>query len=122
MFPIECVVRGYITGSAWRENAKTGTLAGETLPAGLQESGRLDPPIFSPATKAESGHDENITIARDEEGRKLGADVTADLERLTRLLVSQGQRARDVAPRSQGIIIADTSSSSSAAPSRARSF
>src|SRR5215212_2175271 len=62
VFPIECVVRGYITGSAWREYAKTGTLAGEKLSAGLKESGRLDPPIFSPATKAESGHDENITV------------------------------------------------------------
>jgi phosphoribosylaminoimidazole-succinocarboxamide synthase len=49
VFPIECVVRGYITGSAWREYAKTGTLAGEALPAGLKESGRLDPPVFSPA-------------------------------------------------------------------------
>src|SRR5262249_36433401 len=61
VFPIECVTRGYLSGSAWREYAKSGTLAGETLPKGLQESGRLDPPIFSPATKAESGHDENIT-------------------------------------------------------------
>ena len=54
VFPIECVVRGYITGSAWREYAKAGTLAGETLSAGLKESGRLEPPIFSPATKATS--------------------------------------------------------------------
>lgn len=102
VFPIECVVRGYITGSAWREYAKTGTLAGEALPAGLKESGRLDPPIFSPATKAESGHDENITIA--EMQKKLGADTTAELERLTRLVYTRG---RDVALR-QGIIIADT--------------
>ncbi|MBN9515964.1 MAG: phosphoribosylaminoimidazolesuccinocarboxamide synthase [Alphaproteobacteria bacterium] len=102
VFPIECVVRGYITGSAWREYAKTGTLAGETLPAGLQESGRLDPPIFSPATKAESGHDENITIAQMK--KVLGADVTAELERLTRLVYTKG---RDVALK-QGIIVADT--------------
>ncbi len=102
VFPIECVIRGYITGSAWREYAKTGTLAGETLPAGLQESGRLDPPIFSPATKAESGHDENITVARMRE--ILGADATAELERLTRLVYTRG---RDVALK-QGIIIADT--------------
>ena len=95
-------MRGYITGSAWREYAKTGTLAGETLPAGLQESGRLDPPIFSPATKAESGHDENITIAQMK--KVLGADVTAELERLTRLVYTKG---RDVALK-QGIIIADT--------------
>ena len=64
VFPIECVIRGYLSGSAWREYAKSGTLAGEPLPGGLEESSRLDPPIFSPATKAESGHDENITIGR----------------------------------------------------------
>ena len=102
VFPIECVVRGYITGSAWREYAKTGTLAGETLPPGLEESGRLDPPIFSPATKAESGHDENITISQMQ--KALGAEVTSELERLTRLVYTRG---RDVALR-QGIIIADT--------------
>jgi phosphoribosylaminoimidazole-succinocarboxamide synthase len=102
VFPIECVVRGYITGSAWREYAKMGTLAGEALPLGLKESGRLDPPIFSPATKAESGHDENITVARMRE--ILGADVTAELERLTRLVYARG---RDIAEK-RGIIIADT--------------
>jgi phosphoribosylaminoimidazole-succinocarboxamide synthase len=102
VFPIECVVRGYITGSAWREYAKTGTLAGETLPAGLKESGRLHPPIFSPATKAESGHDENITISQMQ--KVLGADVTSELERLTRLVYTRG---RDIALK-QGIIIADT--------------
>ena len=102
VFPIECVIRGYITGSAWREYAKAGTLAGETLPAGLQESGRLDPPIFSPATKAESGHDENITVGRMRE--VLGAGITGELERLARLVYGKG---RDIAaPR--GIIIADT--------------
>jgi phosphoribosylaminoimidazole-succinocarboxamide synthase len=102
VFPIECVIRGYLSGSAWREYAKQGTLAGEALPKGLQESGRLDPPIFSPATKAESGHDENITIGRMRE--VLGADVTAELERLTRLVYGKG---RDVA-LAHGIIIADT--------------
>ena len=102
VFPIECVIRGYITGSAWREYAKTGTLAGESLPAGLRESDRLDPPIFSPATKAESGHDENITVAQMRQ--VLGADVTAELERLTRLVYTHG---RDVALK-KGIIIADT--------------
>lgn len=102
VFPIECVVRGYITGSAWREYAKTGTLAGEALPAGLKESGRLDPPVFSPATKAESGHDENITVGRMRE--ILGAEATAELERLTRVVYTKG---RDVA-LNQGIIIADT--------------
>jgi phosphoribosylaminoimidazole-succinocarboxamide synthase len=102
VFPIECVIRGYITGSAWREYAKTGTLAGESLPAGLRESDRLDPPIFSPATKAESGHDENITVGQMAEA--LGRDVTAELERLTRQVYTKG---RDVA-LAQGIIIADT--------------
>jgi len=102
VFPIECVIRGYLSGSAWREYSKSGTLAGETLPAGLKESGRLDPPIFSPATKAESGHDENITIGRMRE--VLGAEPTAELERLTRIVYTQG---RDVALK-QGIIIADT--------------
>src|SRR5580704_10751770 len=98
VFPIECVIRGYLSGSAWREYAKDGTLAGEKLPPGLQESGRLDPPIFSPATKAESGHDENITVGRMRE--ELGAQVTAELERLTRIVYTRG---RDVALK-QGII------------------
>jgi phosphoribosylaminoimidazole-succinocarboxamide synthase len=102
VFPIECVIRGYLSGSAWREYAKDGTLAGERLPSGLKESDRLDPPIFSPATKAESGHDENITVGRMRE--ILGAEVTAELERLTRIVYTRG---RDVALR-QGIIIADT--------------
>ena len=63
-FPIECVIRGYLSGSAWKEYAQSGTLAGESLPPDMRESDRLDPPLFSPATKAESGHDENITVAQ----------------------------------------------------------
>ena len=59
--PVECVVRGYITGSAWKEYRDAGTLAGEPLPEGLIEAQELDPPIFSPATKAETGHDEPLT-------------------------------------------------------------
>jgi phosphoribosylaminoimidazole-succinocarboxamide synthase len=102
VFPIECVVRGYLSGSAWNEYAAKGTLAGESLPPGLRESDRLDPPIFSPATKAETGHDENITIARMRE--IVGADVAATLERLARAVYGLG---RDVA-LSRGIIIADT--------------
>jgi phosphoribosylaminoimidazole-succinocarboxamide synthase len=102
VFPIECVIRGYLSGSAWREYAKSGTLAGEKLPAGLKESGVIETPIFSPATKAESGHDENITVGRMRE--ILGADVTAELERLTRIVYNSG---RDVA-LANGIIIADT--------------
>jgi phosphoribosylaminoimidazole-succinocarboxamide synthase len=102
VFPIECVIRGYLSGSAWREYAKSGTLAGEKLPAGLKESGVIETPIFSPATKAESGHDENITVGRMRE--ILGAQVTAELERLTRIVYTSG---RDVA-LANGIIIADT--------------
>jgi len=102
VFPIECVIRGYITGSAWKEYAASGTLAGETLPAGLQESERLAPPIFSPATKAETGHDENITIAR---MREIVGDETAyTLESMTRAVYTQGEAIA----REQGIIIADT--------------
>ena len=102
VFPIECVIRGYLSGSAWREYATSKTLAGERMPEGLSESVRLDTPIFSPATKAESGHDENITVSRMRE--ILGAEVTAELERLTRLVYTKG---RDVAA-ARGIIIADT--------------
>ncbi|MDO9061670.1 MAG: phosphoribosylaminoimidazolesuccinocarboxamide synthase, partial [Bradyrhizobium sp.] len=78
VFPIECVVRGYISGSAWKEYAAAGTLAGEKLPPGLLESAKLEPAIFSPATKAETGHDENITIARMRE--VLGDEVAYELE------------------------------------------
>jgi phosphoribosylaminoimidazole-succinocarboxamide synthase len=102
VFPIECVIRGYLSGSAWKEYRASGTLAGESLPPNLQESARLDPPLFSPATKAESGHDENITITR--VVHELGANVAAELERLSRLVYGRG---RDIAA-SRGIIIADT--------------
>jgi phosphoribosylaminoimidazole-succinocarboxamide synthase len=102
VYPIECVIRGYIAGSAWKEYRQSGTLAGEPLPAGLRESDRLGAPIFSPATKAEEGHDENITIARAEE--IVGADVANELERLTRLIYTRGQAIAEP----HGIIIADT--------------
>jgi phosphoribosylaminoimidazole-succinocarboxamide synthase len=102
VFPVECVIRGYITGSAWKEYAAGGTLAGEKLPAGLKESGHLSPAIFSPATKAETGHDENITIAQ---MREIVGDETAyTLEHMTRAIYTQG----DEVAREQGIIIADT--------------
>src|SRR5215468_2939023 len=102
VFPIECVIRGYLSGSAWKEYAASGTLAGETLPKGLVESEKLDPAIFSPATKAESGHDENITIARMRE--VVGDEVAHQLESMTRAIYTLGEKlARD-----QGIIIADT--------------
>jgi len=102
VFPIECVIRGYLSGSAWKEYAQQGTLAGEKLAAGLLESGKLDPPIFSPATKAETGHDENITIARMRE--ILGGEVTDTLESMTRAVYTLGEKIS----RDQGIIIADT--------------
>jgi phosphoribosylaminoimidazole-succinocarboxamide synthase len=102
VFPIECVIRGYITGSAWKEYASRGTLAGEPLPRGLRESDRLEPPIFSPATKATTGHDENITVAR--MAGIVGDDVARELERLTRLVYGRG---REIA-EGRGILIADT--------------
>ena len=102
VFPIECVIRGYLSGSAWKEYAASGTLAGEKLPAGLVESEKLNPAIFSPATKAETGHDENITIARMRE--IVGDEVAYTLESMTRAVYALGERlAHD-----QGIIIADT--------------
>src|SRR5687768_8109003 len=82
VFPVECVVRGYLSGSAWKEYRARGTLAGEPLPPGLRESDRLDPPIFSPATKADEGHDENITIAAMTEA--IGQEWTRELASLSR--------------------------------------
>jgi phosphoribosylaminoimidazole-succinocarboxamide synthase len=102
VFPIECVVRGYLTGSAWKEYREHGTLAGEALPAGMRESDRFDLPRFSPATKAETGHDENIPVA--EVAKRIGASSASELERLSRLVYARG---RDLA-LARGIIIADT--------------
>ena len=102
VFPIECVVRGYLSGSAWKEYAATGTLAGEALPPGLLESQRLNPPIFSPATKAESGHDENIPVGRMAE--IIGADAAGTLERLSRRIYEHGRALA----AERGVIIADT--------------
>jgi phosphoribosylaminoimidazole-succinocarboxamide synthase len=102
VYPVECVIRGYLSGSAWQEYARSGTLAGEPLPPGLRESDRLEPPLFSPATKAEEGHDENITTRRLRE--MVGPDTAAELERLTRLVYERG-RALAAA---RGILIADT--------------
>jgi phosphoribosylaminoimidazole-succinocarboxamide synthase len=101
-FPIECVVRGYIAGSAWREYRRSGTLAGEPLPAGLVEAVELDPPIFSPATKAEEGHDENITF--DQMKRVVGMKVAEHLREVSLDLY----RAASRHAREQGVIIADT--------------
>ena len=102
VFPIECVIRGYISGSAWKEYAAQGTLAGEKLAAGLTESAKLEPAIFSPATKAETGHDENITVKRVRE--ILGDDVAHTLEHMARAVYAFGEKVA----RERGIIIADT--------------
>jgi phosphoribosylaminoimidazole-succinocarboxamide synthase len=102
VFPIECVVRGYLSGSAWKEYTSHGTLAGEPLATGLRESERLNPPIFSPATKADEGHDQNITIERMRS--LIGAEWADELERLSRQIYEAG---RAIAAK-RGIIIADT--------------
>jgi phosphoribosylaminoimidazole-succinocarboxamide synthase len=102
VFPIECVIRGYLSGSAWKEYAASGTLAGEKLAEGLVESTKLEPAMFSPATKAETGHDENITIARMRE--VVGEVVASTLESMTRTIYTLGEKLG----RDQGIIIADT--------------
>ncbi|PYP50583.1 MAG: phosphoribosylaminoimidazolesuccinocarboxamide synthase [Gemmatimonadetes bacterium] len=100
--PFECVVRGYLSGSAWAEYRRSGTLAGEPMPQGLSESARLDPPIFSPATKAEVGHDENVTVAH--VVRALGRSQADQLQQASLALYEAG---REHAAR-RGIIIADT--------------
>lgn len=102
VFPVECVVRGYLSGSAWKEYQQRGTLAGEPLPPGLHECSQFPHPVFSPATKAETGHDENITVAAMR--RVVGDDVAATLERLARRVYERGRALA----AGRGIIIADT--------------
>jgi phosphoribosylaminoimidazole-succinocarboxamide synthase len=102
VFPIECVIRGYLSGSAWKEYSAQGTLAGEKLAAGMVESAKLEPAIFSPATKAETGHDENITIT--EMRRVVGDEVAYRLESMSRAVYTLGEKLS----RDQGILIADT--------------
>ena len=101
-FPVECVVRGYLAGSGWREYRDEGTLAGESLPDGLEEGERLPEPRFTPATKAEEGHDENITF---EQMKEILGIKTAEVLRERSLDLYE--HAHDYA-REQGIIIADT--------------
>ena len=100
--PFECVVRGYISGSAWAECQSRGTLAGEPLPGGLVECARLDPPLFSPATKAETGHDVNLTF--DAIATALGNPLATRLREAS-FAVYEAGRAHAAA---RGIIIADT--------------
>lgn len=99
---IECVVRGYLAGSGWKEYRTHGTVCGIALPPGLVECSELPEPIFTPATKAETGHDENIPFATAEQ--LVGADIAAEARRLSLRLY---QTARDYA-RQRGILIADT--------------
>jgi phosphoribosylaminoimidazole-succinocarboxamide synthase len=104
MVPVECVVRGYITGSGWKDYLATGGVCGIELPEGLRESERLPEPIFTPATKADVGdHDENVDFDR-------AAEIVGDrplLEELRRLSIAIYERAADHA-RERGIVLADT--------------
>jgi phosphoribosylaminoimidazole-succinocarboxamide synthase len=100
--PVECVARGYLSGSGWKEYQKTGAVCGIRLPTGLRESDRLPEPIFTPATKAESGHDENISF--DEAANIVGAGLMQRLKELTLEIYRRGCEHAE----SKGIIIADT--------------
>jgi phosphoribosylaminoimidazole-succinocarboxamide synthase len=102
VFPIECVVRGYLVGSGWKDYLRTGSVCGHKLPEGLVESAKLPEPLFTPSTKAEEGHDENIT--EDQVRELIGADKTALLRDTSlRLYTAAEEHAR-----TRGIIIADT--------------
>jgi phosphoribosylaminoimidazole-succinocarboxamide synthase len=102
MLPVECVVRGYLSGSAWKDYLATGAISGHTLPKGMAESDQLPEPIFTPATKAHEGHDENIDAARASE--LVGADRFREVERVALALYEVASRYA----RERGIIIADT--------------
>jgi phosphoribosylaminoimidazole-succinocarboxamide synthase len=102
MLPIECVVRGYITGSGWKDYRATGEVCGHRLPEGLCESDRLPEPIFTPATKAQTGHDENITRSRAAD--LVGLETLSDVERVSLELY----RFAAAHAETRGIIVADT--------------
>jgi len=102
VMPIECVVRGYIVGSGWKDYKRTGAICGIALPAGLSESDRLEPPIFTPATKAETGHDENISYETMVE--TVGRERAAEARRVS-LEIYERARAHAEA---RGIVVADT--------------
>ena len=101
-FPIECVARGYLSGSGWKDYVETGAVCGVRLPAGLRESDRLPEPLFTPATKATSGHDINISEA--DAAHLIGAERVATLRRLTLALYARGTAHADRC----GILLADT--------------
>jgi phosphoribosylaminoimidazole-succinocarboxamide synthase len=98
----ECVARAYLAGSGWKEYMATGKVGGHALPAGLQEASRLPTPIFTPATKADEGHDENIS--REELGRLIGPELAAELERKTLDIFKRASAHLE----SRGLILADT--------------
>jgi phosphoribosylaminoimidazole-succinocarboxamide synthase len=102
MLPIECVVRGYLAGSGWKDYQATGATSGHALPEGLRESDRLPEPIFTPATKAVEGHDENI--GRDAAAELVGAELLAEVERVALELYRFGSEHA----AARGIILADT--------------
>jgi phosphoribosylaminoimidazole-succinocarboxamide synthase len=102
MFPIECVARGYVSGSGWKDYRAHGSICGIPLPAGLRESDRLPEPIFTPATKAQSGHDENVSF--DTAAAAIGRDAATRLRDLTLAIY---RKASDYAA-TRGIILADT--------------
>ena len=102
MLPIECVVRGYLSGSGWKDYARTGAVCGHRLPDGLRESDRLPEPLFTPATKATSGHDENIT--RDAAAHLVGSDRLREVERVSLALY----RFASEHAAARGILLADT--------------
>lgn len=102
VFPVECVVRGYLVGSGWKDYLRTGSVCGHTLPKGLPESAKLPEPLFTPSTKAETGHDENIT--EDQVREIVGEEKTALLRDTSLRLYSEAEEYA----RERGIIIADT--------------
>jgi phosphoribosylaminoimidazole-succinocarboxamide synthase len=102
MLPVECIVRGYLSGSAWKEYKAAGTMHGMALPSGLKESDKLPEPVFTPSTKAEEGHDENITF--DEAAKLIGADLA---DQVRDVCLAAYNRGAELAAE-RGIIIADT--------------
>jgi phosphoribosylaminoimidazole-succinocarboxamide synthase len=102
MFPVECVARGYVSGSGWKDYKRTGAICGIPLPAGLQESAQLPEPIFTPATKAQTGHDENISL--EEAAKAIGEDTAQKLKALTLQIYSKAKAYA----KGRGIILADT--------------
>src|SRR5262245_65795729 len=100
--PIECVARGYLSGSGWKEYQQSGSVCGIKLPSGLRESDRLPEPIFTPATKATTGHD--VNISEEEAGKIVGASTIETLRNLTLRLYSRGAAHAE----HRGLIVADT--------------